>query len=130
MVFAFSNGIEVTLARQLEARGVLVEGDRVPDSNPGHWEDDEDEEEQESPAMTDQAGPSLRTLHCETDMETINLDVSTMVAYVSSLTNGESQFVFQQRLLTQQAEWERAKPLKSQLEQLFQGRVYRYFRVN
>lgn len=111
-MFAFSNGIEETLARLLEARGIIVEGERVPDSSPHNWEDHES-------ALS---APNLRP---QTDgigmVERLNLDVSTLVAYVSALTNGRSNFTFQQPLLTQQAEWERARPVKPVLDQIFEG---------
>lgn len=91
---------------------MIVEGERIPDSSPHNWGDSE----------IPLPAPSLRL---QTDsvgtVERLNLDVSTMVAYVSALTNGRSNFVFHQPLLTQQAEWERARPVKPVLDQVFQG---------
>ncbi|KAF4521455.1 hypothetical protein B566_EDAN001752 [Ephemera danica] len=111
VVFAFSNGIEETLAKLLEVRGVVVEGDRIPDSSPHHWEE-----------LEPQTIVAPISRHPENSLQRLNLDVSTMVAFVSALTNGRSGFVFQQPLLTQQAEWERARPVIPVLDNLFQGK--------
>lgn len=55
--------------------------------------------------------------------ERLNLDVTAMIAYVSSLTNGGSNFKFKEPLLTQQAEWERERPAKPLLDKAFKGMV-------
>ncbi|XP_064489638.1 UPF0415 protein C7orf25 homolog [Ornithodoros turicata] len=52
---------------------------------------------------------------------TLNLDVSTMIAYVSGLTNGRCHFKFQENILTEQAESERRSPVKPILDALFGG---------
>ncbi|XP_003739479.1 UPF0415 protein C7orf25 homolog [Galendromus occidentalis] len=52
----------------------------------------------------------------------LNLDVSTMIAYVSALTNGRANFQFQENILSEQAESERKDPIKPVLEQLFEKR--------
>uniref|UniRef100_A0A1B6HCS2 DUF1308 domain-containing protein n=1 Tax=Homalodisca liturata TaxID=320908 RepID=A0A1B6HCS2_9HEMI len=51
-----------------------------------------------------------------------NLCVTTMIAYVSSLTNGGCNKEFNEPLLNQQAEWERARPVKPFLDNLFSGK--------
>lgn len=53
--------------------------------------------------------------------ERLNLDVTAMIACVSSLTNGGCNFKFKEPLLTQQAEWERDRPAKPLLDKAFQG---------
>lgn len=58
-----------------------------------------------------------------TEVDTLNLDVTTMMAYVSNLTNGHCNFVFKQPLLSQQAAWEAQRPVKPDLERLFQGNI-------
>ncbi|XP_022239913.1 UPF0415 protein C7orf25 homolog isoform X2 [Limulus polyphemus] len=53
---------------------------------------------------------------------TLNLDISTMLAYVSNLTNGRAYYKFQELILTDQAKRERLHPVKPQLDNLFKGR--------
>lgn len=55
----------------------------------------------------------------------LNLCVTTMMAYVSALTNGGCYKSFAEPLLKQQAEWERMRPLKPLLDGLFQGDYYK-----
>lgn len=120
MIFYFSSGIEENLARQLETRGVTVEGVRITDCS---WQsvsydedfDSDDEEDDDVYPITTSSNSDSRTI------DRLNLDVSSMVAYVSALTNGRNCFKYQQHLLMQQAEWERARPVKPILDQLFNG---------
>ena len=57
-----------------------------------------------------------------TDIGIVNLDVSTLLAYVSNMTNGHANFVYREPLLTDQAEWERSRPVKPFLDKLFEGK--------
>ncbi|XP_055390344.1 UPF0415 protein C7orf25 homolog [Condylostylus longicornis] len=52
----------------------------------------------------------------------LNLDITTMLAYVSSLTNGQCNWIFREPLLTDQAIKERKTPLKPILDNLFEGK--------
>ncbi|CAG0901260.1 unnamed protein product [Darwinula stevensoni] len=53
----------------------------------------------------------------------LNLDVSTMLAYASELTNSSPQgMIFREPILSEQAEWERKRPLKPILDRLFENR--------
>lgn len=56
------------------------------------------------------------------NIATLNLDITTMLAYISSLTNGSSQWVFKEPILTEQAEKETAVPLKPILDDVFKNR--------
>lgn len=53
------------------------------------------------------------------EINVLNLDVSTLLAYVTNMTNGQAHFVYKEPLLTTQAEWERSRPVKPVLEKLF-----------
>ncbi|XP_023235551.1 UPF0415 protein C7orf25 homolog [Centruroides sculpturatus] len=53
----------------------------------------------------------------------LNLDVSTMIAYISALTNGHCNVKFTENILTEQAEREREFPVKSVLDKLFEDRT-------
>uniref|UniRef100_A0A182IRY6 Uncharacterized protein n=1 Tax=Anopheles atroparvus TaxID=41427 RepID=A0A182IRY6_ANOAO len=56
------------------------------------------------------------------EIRLLNVDVTTLIAYCSAMTNGSAAWEFKQPLLSEQARWERGKPVKPVLEQLFEGR--------
>lgn len=95
------------------------------------------------PCYKEEVGSSSRSVHCvwcffffvgltlicsylliSRQGDRLNLDVTAMIAYVSSLTNGGCQYKFKEPLLTQQAEWERKRPAKPMLDQIFQGNKF------
>nr|CAG4645791.1 EOG090X0CWG [Lynceus sp. MCZ IZ 141354] len=51
------------------------------------------------------------------------LDLTAIVTYVSNITNGGTNFIFDKPIYNQQAEWERLQPVKPKLEQLFTGKI-------
>ena len=59
------------------------------------------------------SSPSIRA-------NTLNLDITAMIAYVSALTNGFCKVAFKEPILSQQAEWERLRPVKVFLDKVFQ----------
>ena len=59
------------------------------------------------------SSPSIRA-------NTLNLDITAMIAYVSALTNGFCDVAFKEPILSQQAEWERLRPVKVFLDKVFQ----------
>ncbi|XP_059489612.1 UPF0415 protein C7orf25 [Neocloeon triangulifer] len=127
VIFYFSNGIEENLARHLEAKEVIVEGTRITDCSWQEASDDEEEDEEEASSSDEENAErvSSKVEKAENNSRTINrlnLDVSTMVAYVSALTNGRNCYQYKQPLLMQQAEWERARPVKPVLDKLFEGK--------
>lgn len=66
--------------------------------------------------------PDLDIDQYATTSEELNLDVTTMLAYCSALTNGRCNWVFKEPLLTEQAEKEREVPVKPMLEKILQGK--------
>ncbi|XP_058456440.1 UPF0415 protein C7orf25 homolog [Malaya genurostris] len=52
----------------------------------------------------------------------LNLDITTLIAYISSMTNGSAHWEYNEPLLTEQARWEREKPIKPLLDQYFHGK--------
>lgn len=52
----------------------------------------------------------------------LNLDITTLMAYVSSMTNGSCDWEFEEPILTEQARWERQNSIKPILEKLFDGK--------
>lgn len=57
------------------------------------------------------------------EVSKFNLDITTLIAYVSSLTNGGCHYEFKEPVLKQQAEWERLRPVKPILDKIFEGNV-------
>ena len=55
------------------------------------------------------------------NVSTLNLDITTLLGYVSSVCNGSCNWIFQEAILTEQAEKERQTPLKPLLDKLFIG---------
>ena len=47
------------------------------------------------------------------DDSRVNLDITAMIAYVSAMTNGRNWFIFKEKILSEQAEWERQRPVKA-----------------
>lgn len=103
--------------------GISVEGNIISvdslstDSNPDSSSDDTetDDEPQE-----DERPDSHCLHHIVAENGNIFLDITAMVAYVSSMTNGGAYFRFPRAIYNQQAEWERMSPAKPTLEKLFQ----------
>lgn len=62
------------------------------------------------------------TLAHVSDIQYLNLDVTTLLAYVSDLTNGGCYFDFDDPCINYQAEQERKEPLKPRLDKLFDGK--------
>jgi len=51
----------------------------------------------------------------------VTLDVTAMVAYTSNTSNGNANYIFQDKFLTDQAEWEREKSVKETIENYWEG---------
>lgn len=54
--------------------------------------------------------------------KTLNIDVSTMLAYISELSNGGINYKFGEQLLEDQAIVERKAPIKPVLDEIFDGK--------
>lgn len=65
---------------------------------------------------------SLNTSALSTEIKLLNLDVSTLLACVSNIANGHSNYAYREPLLSQQAEMERKRPIKPILENLFRDK--------
>lgn len=56
-----------------------------------------------------------------TNVSTLNIDITTLLAYISNVCNGNCNWIFREGILTEQAEKERQAPLKPVLDNLFKG---------
>ena len=103
----FANGIGHTLAAILESLGIVVNGERL---------NIEEEIEYDGPTFSQTS--NINNSH----INKVNLDISAMLAYVSSVTNGScDKYEFSNHVLAQQAEWECKKPVKPILDAFFKG---------
>nr|CAD7411716.1 unnamed protein product [Timema poppensis] len=102
VVFHFSKTLESVLIQQLESLGVKISMGEI------YLFATIDDEEVTHPFI-------------EKDIDKLNLDVSTMIAYISALTNGSANFIFCDQILNDQAEQERKEPLKPILDRLFEA---------
>ncbi|CAL7941392.1 unnamed protein product [Xylocopa violacea] len=137
VIFHFAYGIEIPLATRLKHMGVIVEGDKIQceDAKDTDTHDSEDklstwmysleptkETLNEYRESINSDLDTLNTSSLKTEIKVLNLDVSTLLAYVTNMTNGYDHFIYREPLLTQQAEMERKRPVKPILENLFKDK--------
>lgn len=141
VVFAFYNGVSVPMAARLRDMGVSVRGDIVAVS--GEDEDEEDEEEdeeegggQEAAAAAAAWGPTrvergavvahlafpVTPQQEGEECQRVNLDITTLITYVSSLSHGRCRFTFREPVLTEQAAQERRQRVLPQLDAFMEGK--------
>lgn len=92
-MFDFLNPIDEKLEAALEEKGILI-GRKFRESS---------------------------TLHNQVNSK-LNVDITTMLAYVSELSNGGSNFRFNEKLLDEQAAAERKEPILPTLDKIFEGK--------
>ncbi|XP_057713832.1 UPF0415 protein C7orf25 homolog [Corythoichthys intestinalis] len=136
VVFAFYNGVSEPVARHLEEMGVAVRGDVVAvdavsteDCEDGEDDDDNDDEgeEPELEATRVDRGTVLASLAFPADAGVeecgrVNLDITALIAYVSSLSHGRCRLAFREPVLTEQAAQERQRPVLPVLDAVMAGK--------
>ncbi|XP_041805359.1 UPF0415 protein C7orf25 homolog [Chelmon rostratus] len=146
IVFAFYNGVSSPMADRLKDMGISVRGDIVAvnavvtgeggdeeeDEEDEEEEDDEEpaediEEEEESELTRVDRGTVVASLAFPTQVQVkecqrINLDITTLITYVSSLSHGRCHFTFREPVLTEQAAQERRQQVLPQLDAFMQGK--------
>lgn len=130
VIFAFFNGVSSPVADRLRDMGVAVRGDIVAVNSVAEGEDPEEEsrEEEEGAELTrvDRGTvvarlafpPQVRTQECGR----LNLDITTLITYVSSLSHGRCHLAFREPVLTEQAAQERQQPVLPQLDAFMSGK--------
>lgn len=89
----FVNGIESNVAHKLESYGIIVQAELVDNE-----------------------------IVSKNNIIKVNLDVSAMLAYCSSVTNGSAgMYEYSVPVLKQQAAWELERPQKPILDQFFKS---------
>jgi len=125
VVFSFSNGVSTSLAQKLSKKGVEIYGELIDLDDIDDMDDENDETDSDDDIIIhhiDDTQPVIEPETIQVDESKLNLDITAMIAYVSNLTNGHSDYVFQEKILTEQAKWERENPVKPVLDQMFQDK--------
>ena len=113
----FSAGVSSNLQSRLLKLGAVVDGELV------NFSDDEEEDDDSDSCDSDSDEENLEyTEDAGIDESRVNLDITAMIAYVSAMTNGRNGFRFKEKILTEQAEWERLRPVKPMLDQIFMNK--------
>ncbi|XP_056322339.1 UPF0415 protein C7orf25 homolog [Danio aesculapii] len=151
IIFAFYNGVSSPMADKLKEMGISVRGDIVAVNTieGGEEEDEEDqegdheelvEEEEDGEDDNDDDDDDTDLTHTRVDRDTIvaslafptevkvdvcnrvNLDITTLITYVSSLSHGNCHFTFKEVVLTEQAAQERQEKVLPRLEEFMKGK--------
>jgi len=149
VTFVFTSGIGTSLAHQLESMGVRVEGERIQDSElairprikayQNVFKTDSDSDSSEaSDDESETVGNRDRDIHSGNRTEIqpsfqfknpsldgitkLNLDITALLAFVSNLTNGHTNVKFKTAILSKQLEYEKIRPQKDVLDNIFCGR--------
>lgn len=122
----FASGVTRGLHRKISKMGASVGGSIVnvsEDDNSDYSDDtsDQSDEDEESLVSCDEFDAEEDVQNGVDDTK-VNLDITAMIAYVSAMTNGRNWFKFQEKILTEQSEWERQRPVKPVLDQIFDGK--------
>jgi len=121
--FVFANGVTKSLRNKILRRGATVHGELVSlndeeDSDSGDLSEEEDSSSEDSSDEED-SGDEITSEDTNIDTSRVNLDITAMIAYVSALTNGRNWFRFKEKILSEQAQWERDRPVKAFLDSVF-----------
>lgn len=138
VVFAFYNGVSSPMADRLRSMGVSVRGDIVAVNTLVREEgSDEEEEEPHDGSTTEEEselgltrvdrGTVVASLSFPVQVKVdachrVNLDITTLITYVSSLSHGRCHFTFREHVLTEQAAQERRDKVLPGLDDFMQGK--------
>ncbi|XP_074505871.1 UPF0415 protein C7orf25 homolog [Sebastes fasciatus] len=150
VVFAFYNGVSCPMAHRLKDMGVAVRGDIVAVSavmteeeeqeeeqeqeqeqeqqeEQQQQEEEQEEQDEESELTRVDRGTVVASLAFPAQVKVeecrrVNLDITTLITYVSSLSHGRCHFTFREPVLTEQAAQERFQHVLPQLDAFMQGK--------
>ncbi|NXP21737.1 CG025 protein, partial [Scytalopus superciliaris] len=134
IIFAFYNSVSSPMAERLKEMGISVRGDVVAVNSLV-----EPSAENEHPSESDEEGPEplqvtrvdrenlVASIAFPTQIKVnvcnrVNLDITTLITYVSALSYGGCYFVFKEKVLTEQAAQERRERVLPQLEEFMEGK--------
>lgn len=141
IIFAFYNGVSSPMADRLRDMGISVRGDIVAvnamTAQEGQDEEQEEETDEEEEEEAEEAAKSALT---RVDRDTVvaslafpaqlqveecprvNLDITTLITYVSSLSHGRCHLRFREPVLTEQAAQERQQQVLPLLDAFMAGK--------
>uniref|UniRef100_W5K087 Chromosome 7 open reading frame 25 n=1 Tax=Astyanax mexicanus TaxID=7994 RepID=W5K087_ASTMX len=131
IIFAFYNGVSSPMADRLREMGISVRGDIVAvNTVVGVGEDDEQEEDDEEEDFMQtrvDRDTIVASLSFPTEVKVdvcnrANLDITTLITYVSSLSHGNCHYTFREKVLTEQAAQERQEKVLPKLEEFMKGK--------
>lgn len=130
IIFAFYNSVSSPVAEKLREMGISVRGDIVAvnslldhpeELQPSDSESDDDEGPELLQVTRVDRENILASVAFPTEIKVdvckrVNLDITTLITYVSALSYGGCHFIFKEKVLTEQAEQERREQVLPQLE--------------
>ncbi|XP_060761213.1 UPF0415 protein C7orf25 homolog [Neoarius graeffei] len=149
IIFAFYNGVSSPMADRLKEMGISVKGDIVAVNTVVRSDEDEDEDEEDGDSTQEEQDieeeeededDEVQLVHTRVDRDTIvaslafptdvkvaecprvNLDITTLITYVSSLSHGNCHFTFREYVLTEQAAQERQEKVLPKLDAFMEGK--------
>ncbi|XP_015265068.1 PREDICTED: UPF0415 protein C7orf25 homolog [Gekko japonicus] len=136
IVFAFYNGVSCPMAERLQEMGISVRGDivavnvlREPTNEGLQLSSGESDEESGKPLPVTKVdrGKLVASVAFPTQIRVdscnrINLDITTLITYVSALSYGGCYFIFKEKVLTEQAVQEREESVLPSLEEFVKGK--------
>ncbi|XP_054847657.1 UPF0415 protein C7orf25 homolog [Eublepharis macularius] len=136
IIFAFYNGVSCPMAERLKEMGISVRGDIVAvnvlkeptDKDHPLSSSDSDEESGEHLCVTKVDRANLvASVAFPTEIRVdlcnrVNLDITTLITYVSALSYGGCYLVFKEKVLTEQAAQEREESVLPSLEEFMKGK--------
>ncbi|NWH40701.1 CG025 protein, partial [Chloropsis hardwickii] len=135
IIFAFYNSVSSPMAERLKEMGISVRGDvvavnsLVPSAKNEHLNTSESDEE--GPELLQVTRVDRENLVARIAFPTqikvnvcnrVNLDITTLITYVSALSYGGCYFVFKEKVLTEQAAQERRERVLPQLKEFMEGK--------
>ncbi|XP_061442890.1 UPF0415 protein C7orf25 homolog isoform X2 [Rhineura floridana] len=135
IIFAFYNGVSCPMAQRLQKMGISVRGDIVAvnafteyASEDLHLSSDESDEGGEHLQVTEVDRDKLiASIAFPTEVRVdmcnrVNLDITTLITYVSALSYGGCYFIFKEKVLSEQALQEREESVLPLLEEFMKGK--------
>ncbi|KAI5194355.1 hypothetical protein MUG91_G29n41 [Manis pentadactyla] len=129
IIFAFYNSVSSPMAEKLKEMGISVRGDIVAVNSllchPEELRLSESESDDEGPELLQVTRVDRENILASVAFPTeikvdvcrrVNLDITTLITYVSALSYGGCHFIFKEKVLTEQAEQERKEQVLPQLE--------------
>ncbi|NXK87892.1 CG025 protein, partial [Formicarius rufipectus] len=134
IIFAFYNSVSSPMAERLQEMGISVRGDIVAVNSlvkPSTGNEQPSESDEEGPELLQVTRVDRENLVASIAFPTqvkvnvcnrVNLDITTLITYVSALSYGGCYFVFKEKVLTEQAAQERRERVLPQLQEFMEGK--------